>query len=49
MEIIVYMGKKWRERWDQWTRSHTFDQPIINIICLIEDKIDIIKKYHDKK
>jgi hypothetical protein len=21
MEIIVYMGKKWRERGDQWTRS----------------------------
>jgi hypothetical protein len=27
MEIIVYKGKKWRERGDQWTRSHTFDQP----------------------
>jgi hypothetical protein len=36
MEIIVYMGKKWGERGDQWTRSHTFDQPKINIIRLIE-------------
>jgi hypothetical protein len=30
------MGKKWRERGDQWTRSQTFDQPKINIIRLIE-------------
>jgi hypothetical protein len=30
------MGKKWREKGDQWTRSHTFDQPKINIIHLIE-------------
>jgi hypothetical protein len=36
MEIIVYKGKKWREREDQWTQSHTFDQPTINIIRLIE-------------
>jgi hypothetical protein len=36
MEIIVYMGKKWRERVDQWTRSHTFDQSKINIVHLIE-------------
>jgi hypothetical protein len=36
MEIIVYMGKKWREKGDQWTRSHTFDQPKINTIRLIE-------------
>jgi hypothetical protein len=36
MEIIVYMGKKWRERGDQSTRSHMFDQPKINIIRLIE-------------
>jgi hypothetical protein len=36
MEIIVYMGKKWRERVDQWTLSHTFNQPKINIIHLIE-------------
>jgi hypothetical protein len=36
MKIIVYMGKKWRERGDQWTRSQTFDQPKINIIRLIE-------------
>jgi hypothetical protein len=36
MEIIVYKGKKWRERGDQWTRLHTFDQPKINIIRLIE-------------
>jgi hypothetical protein len=36
MEIIVYKGKKWRERGDQWTRSHTFNQPTINIIRLIE-------------
>jgi hypothetical protein len=43
------MEKKWRERGDQWTRSHTFDQPKINIIRLIEDKMSIIKKYHDKK
>jgi hypothetical protein len=36
MEIIVYKGKKWRERDDQWTRSHMFDQLTINIIRLIE-------------
>jgi hypothetical protein len=36
MEIIVYMGNKWRERGDQLTRSQTFDQPKINIIRLIE-------------
>jgi hypothetical protein len=36
MEIIVYMRNKWREREDQWTRSHMFDQPKINIIRLIE-------------
>jgi hypothetical protein len=36
MEIIVYMGKKWREKGDQWMRSHTFDQSKINIIHLIE-------------
>jgi hypothetical protein len=36
MEIIVYNGKKWRERGDQWTRTYTFDQPKINIIRLIE-------------
>jgi hypothetical protein len=36
MEIILYMGKKWRERGDQWTQSHTFDQLKINIIHLIE-------------
>jgi hypothetical protein len=36
MEIIVYMGKKWRERGDQWTRSQTFDQPKINITRLTE-------------
>jgi hypothetical protein len=36
MEIIVYIGMKWRERGDQWTRSQTFDQPKINIIRLIE-------------
>jgi hypothetical protein len=36
MEIIVYIGKKWRERGDQWTQSHAFDQPKINIIRLIE-------------
>jgi hypothetical protein len=27
---------KWREKKDQWTRLHTFDQPKINIIRLIE-------------
>jgi hypothetical protein len=36
MEIIVYKGKKWREKSDQWTRSHTFDKPTINIIRLIK-------------
>jgi hypothetical protein len=36
MEIIVFKGKKWRERGDQWTQSHTFDQPKINISKLIE-------------
>jgi hypothetical protein len=36
MKIILYMGKKWRERGDQWTQSHTFDQLKINIIRLIE-------------
>jgi hypothetical protein len=36
MEIIVFKGKKWREREDQWTRSHTFDQSKINISRLIE-------------
>jgi hypothetical protein len=36
MEIRVYKEKKWREREDQWMRSHTFDQPTINIIRLIE-------------
>jgi hypothetical protein len=30
------MGKKWKERMDQWTQLHTFDQPKIDIICLIE-------------
>jgi hypothetical protein len=30
------MGKKWREKGDQWTQSHTFDQPKMNIIRLIE-------------
>jgi hypothetical protein len=49
MEIIVYKGKKWRERGDQWTRSHTFDQSKINIIRLMRDKMGIIKNYHDKK
>jgi hypothetical protein len=36
MEIIIYKGKKWRERGDQWTRLYMFDQPTINIIRLIE-------------
>jgi hypothetical protein len=36
MEIILYKGKKWRERDDQWTRPHTFDQQKINIIRLIK-------------
>jgi hypothetical protein len=36
MEIIVYKGKKWRKRGDQWTRSHMFNQLKINIIRLIE-------------
>jgi hypothetical protein len=36
MEIIVFKEKKWRERGDQWTRSHTFDQSKININRLIE-------------
>jgi hypothetical protein len=36
MEIIVYMENKWRERGDQWTQLHTFDQPKINIIRLTE-------------
>jgi hypothetical protein len=36
MKIIVYKGNKWRERGDEWTRSHTFDQLKINIIRLIE-------------
>jgi hypothetical protein len=36
MEIIIYMGKKWRERGDQWTQSQTFDQPKVNIIHLIK-------------
>jgi hypothetical protein len=34
--IIIYKREKWRERGDQWTRLHTFDQPKINIIRLIE-------------
>jgi hypothetical protein len=33
---IIHKGKKWREKGDQWTRSHTFDQLTINIIRLIE-------------
>jgi hypothetical protein len=49
MEIIIFKGKKWREKEDQWTRSHTFDQPKINISRLIEDIMGIIKNYHDKK
>jgi hypothetical protein len=36
MEIIEFKRKKWREREDQWTRSHTFDQPKININRLIK-------------
>jgi hypothetical protein len=31
------MRNKWIEREDQWTQLHTFDQPKINIICLIDD------------
>jgi hypothetical protein len=30
------MGKKRRERGDQWTRLHMFDQQKIDIIRLIE-------------
>jgi hypothetical protein len=30
------MRKKWREKRDQLIRLHTFDQPKINIIRLIE-------------
>jgi hypothetical protein len=36
MKIIVYKGNKWKEIGDQWTLSHTFDQPKINISRLIE-------------
>jgi hypothetical protein len=29
-------GKEMERKKDQWTRLHTFDQPKIDIICLIE-------------